>query len=218
MERLLDCQVWFLYFFWYFCCLQYITQIVDGRICCKKLLNIFPGFSQPGVRCVAQSYLAHVSVKYILNVGWLWYHHYNPSSQLHTIVSEKRNSNVLGDLFPRCSHIVSRVQSPYVNIELPRDLDISDFDFSFLEVACCKIPACMPLPIPELLPLPEPLPLPYPPLPLPMAVDCRQSYWPCFLIGQKSLNLWCWWYQFLGLGTLITLWIFGGCLLVSLCL
>ena len=70
----------------------------------SKSKNLFPGFYQPGVGLVVQFYPAHVSVKYLLTVGWLWYHHNIPSSQLHINVLDKSNFNVLNDILPCCSH------------------------------------------------------------------------------------------------------------------
>ena len=108
--------------------------------------------------------------------------------------------------------------SSYVNMEFPKALDSPEFYLSFMEVAYCPLPAYLPLHLPEILPLPEPPPLPHLPLPLPIAVDCCQLYRPFFLLCQRSLNLRCQWYSLLGLSTVSTMELFGGCPLVSLCL
>ena len=97
---------------------------------------------------------------------------------------------------------------PYVNIDFPRYLDSTDFDFSLLEVLCCNMPACIPLPLIEILPFTYPTPLPELPLPLPMVVYCRWWYQPYFFLGEISLNLKCWWYSLLRLGTLRNILIF----------
>ena len=60
------------------------------------------------------------------------------------------------------------------------------------------------------MPFPEPPPLPDPLIPIPMAVYCRRLYQPCFLLSQRYPKLWCQWSSLIGLGTLSTLWIFGG--------
>ena len=79
--------------------------------------------------------------------------------------------------------------SPYVNMEFPRDLNIPDLAFYLMEVACCNLPAYIPLPLPYILLLPETSTLPEPPLPLPTEIDCRQLYQPDFILDQRSLNL-----------------------------
>ena len=120
------------------------------------------------------------------------------------------------------SHIVCiswvELFSPCVNMDFPRDLGIPGLTFYFLELACCNMTLYMSLPFTELLHFPEPPPLPEPPLPLPTAEDCRQLYWPCFILDQRSLNLRCQWYSFFLLSTFNTLYLVVGCALVSLCL
>ena len=143
-------------------------------------------------------------------MGWLWYHHQCTRLQFRTDVLDNINSNFLDDLFLCSSHFVRGFFSLYINIELSRDLDSHDLAFSLLEVELCTLPELMPLPLPGNIPLLEPTPIPDPPLPLPMAVDCCQSYRPCFLLGQISLNLRCWWSSSIGLGTIINLSVFGG--------
>ena len=75
------------------------------------------------------------------------------------------------------SHVVrispAEFFSTYVNIDLPRAFNIPKLSFSLMELICFPLPEWLPMPLPELLPLQEPSPLPEPPLPIPMAVDCR---------------------------------------------
>ena len=156
------------------------------------------------------------------NISWLWF-----GSGI--IISVLVHNSVLISCpreIPMCwtpfSHVVrillADFSSPYVNIDLSKALDSPYFDFSFLEVAWCLLPAWLPLTLPRFLPPLEPPPLPEPPIPLCIAVYCRRWYQPYFLLGQRSLNLRCQWSSLLGLVKIRTLWICGGFPLVSLCL
>ena len=69
------------------------------------------------------------------------------------------------ELFPCCLRFSVEFFSLYVNIYLPRALDIPDFDLSLLEVTFCPLLKWLPLHIHDLLPLPELPPLPETPLP-----------------------------------------------------
>ena len=169
--------------------------------------------------------LASLSLAWFLLLSiiyWLWVGYgINISFLLlyYILMSWPREISLCWTTFSHAVHISSaEFFPPYFNIELTRALDITNFVFSFLEVAHFTMYAWIHLPLPEILPLPEPLPLPETPLPLPMAVDCRRWHQPYFLLGRISLSLRCRRSTLLGLGTLRTLWIFGGCHLVSLCL
>ena len=156
------------------------------------------------------------------SIYWMWVRSGITISVLicnSVLMSWPRAIPMFWTTFSHDVHILSvEFFSTYVNIDLPRAFNIPKFSFSLMELICFPLPEWLPMPLPELLPLQEPSPLPEPPLPIPMAVDCRHWYWPYFLLGQRSLKLRCRWSSLLGLGTLITQWLDGGCPLLSLCL
>ena len=143
-------------------------------------------------------------------MGFLFYHHYHPCLKFHTDVLVDINSNVLGGIFPCCSHFVSRVLLPvfkhgvayvFVYPWLQFILDISYMLFADWIYASDS----------SWYSSPSGASAPSRSSPT-YTYDSRLSsiVLTFFLLYQRYLNLLFQWYSLLWFSTLITLYIVGG--------